>query len=155
GEPEPKLNPVSKKLSPAAPARVRPRAHWPRPALRTGYEGAPESKAGSGFGFALLQPQIRSLIHDSHTAACPRAGVSSGAGRAQPGEPIYDPDTAWIRARWAFHPVQIERSPLGADSSAAETHVAVRLALNSCDLRVLERRAAILSGGQTPLDSAA
>src|SRR5690606_33735232 len=96
---------------PAAPARVRPRAHWPRPALRTGYEGAPESKAGSGFGFALLQPQIRSLIHDPHTATparwrfirCrsraargtdlrsthsvdPRAlGVSSGADRAQPG----------------------------------------------------------------------
>src|SRR5690606_37537967 len=38
---------------------------------------------------------------------------------------------------------------------APEALVAVRPAPNWCDLRVLERRAAIFSGGQSPLDSAA
>src|SRR5690606_31167659 len=89
-----------------------------------------------------IQCQIRLLIcapmtpnptpdRRSRKGVGPRAVVSSGAGRVQSGGELIDRYARQNRT-WADLPCS-----------------------NSCDLRVLERRAAIFFGGQSPLDSAA
>src|SRR5690606_18177792 len=76
----------------------------------------------------LIRRQIRFLIDDLHTAASPRAGVSSGASREQPGGELIGFERTFPRRPALPEPLSTagRRAPMGA-----KLRVAVVVALSA------------------------